>query len=91
MLELNKSHPGFDMTMEVKCLLPALPVRVDMKHICHDLGITRRDLNMHLERIIQHFRIDYQPGVSDMAVGVPAASWAALQIVTQEYFDTLYG
>ena len=91
MILLNKSHPKFLMEMEVACLIPKLPLRVDMKDICSDLQITRESLNSHLTAISNRHRVTFTPGNDDMAVGVPVLSWPRLDAEATAYYESVYG
>ena len=91
MISLNKSHPDFCMRQEVACMIPKLPVVVEMESICDDLGIDRERLNILLGEIQKNHRVQYQPGAKDMAIGSPRLSWAGLNQAAERYFNTVYG
>lgn len=90
-ITMRKTHPAFNMTKEVMCLLPSLPHGSELDMMAEDLGISRESVNVHLKRIGEKYRLTMRPGSGDMAVGVGGLGWASLKEEADNYYTTVYG
>jgi hypothetical protein len=92
MIDLNRSHSAFSMTLEILASIPPYPAYAAGKDLCDDFGFnTQREMKPFLARL----EADYGLTASNLGkaeghgrgLSIPRASWAAAYDAGLRYLE----
>lgn len=91
MIELPRTHPDFDIEMEVLCSVPPYPNRVSADDLAYDLGIEPSALPAVIKRINSRPRTKGMLSANlSLDLRVKKALWPRCKALCEAYWNNVY-